>query len=402
MKGGVLVQKFGGSSLADDKGREVAVSQIRRARNSGRAVVVVVSAMGRKGDPYATDTLLDLACTREARPSLRELDLLMSCGETIAATVLACRLQAVGISAVALTGAQAGFITDDSFSGASIEKVKPSRLRRCLREGKVAVVAGFQGITENGDITTLGRGGSDITAAAVGAALGAESVQIFTDVRGVKTVDPTLLSNAKILREISYTTMEHLARHGARVLHWKAVAIAKRVGIALEVLPHGGEGGTMIAAESELRSKAQKPLPSQGVRGVAHKENLVCLRVPENRIPNFAALRQEGVTLGHPRVGREKIAFTVPREQEELACRLLVEHDCPVQERIPCGKVVLVTEGRWPLHPALKALNEEAIIPREAVVCPDTIVFLLAPEDVPSAVKVLAEKFDLLQQGGEK
>src|SRR5690606_39187414 len=181
----IIVQKFGGSSLAAPEGREAAARRVLQAVREGSRPIVVVSALGRRGDPYATDTLLGLVRAEQAGLPARELDLLLACGEQIAAVIGAAGLRPHGGDAPALTAGQAGIVTDAHFGDARILRVDPEPLRRRLERGQVPVVAGFQGVTEHGDITTLGRGGSDTTAAALAAALGAGAVEIYTDVEGV-------------------------------------------------------------------------------------------------------------------------------------------------------------------------------------------------------------------------
>lgn len=187
----IIVQKFGGTSVKDDKGRKLALEHIKEAISEGYKVVVVVSAMGRKGDPYATDSLLGLLYGDQSAISPREQDLLLSCGETISSVVFTSMLLDNGVKAAALTGAQAGFLTNDQHTNAKIIEMRPERLFGVLANHDAVVVAGFQGATEKGDTTTIGRGGSDTSAAALGAAVDAEYIDIFTDVEGVMTADPS-------------------------------------------------------------------------------------------------------------------------------------------------------------------------------------------------------------------
>jgi aspartate kinase len=190
---------------------------------AGHPVAVVVSAMGRKGSPYATDTLIELLEQSGQPISDRELDLMMSCGEIISATQFAHLLTTQGIPASAFTGAQSGFVTDSVAGHANIIAVRPDKILRCLERGRVAVVAGFQGVDESGEIRTLGRGGSDISAVALGAALSAESVQIYSDVDGVAAADPSRLPAVPFLDEISAEAMVRLANEGSRVIHPRAI-----------------------------------------------------------------------------------------------------------------------------------------------------------------------------------
>ena len=219
----IIVQKFGGTSVATPEIRDLVVKKVEKARLQGYNPVVVVSAMGRKGESYATDTLIDIARTANRNIASRELDQIMCCGEMISAVIMTSTLQAAGIDAIMMTGGQAGIITDNTFNNARILKVDPSRMTAFIKMGKVPVVCGFQGMTVDGEFTTLGRGGSDTTAAALGSALNAEMVEIYTDVDGIMTADPRIVRNAKILESISYGEVCQLAHQGAKVIHPRAV-----------------------------------------------------------------------------------------------------------------------------------------------------------------------------------
>jgi len=207
----LIVQKYGGSSVANGELIKNVARRVAQAKDEGNQVVVVVSAMGN-----TTDNLIELAHQVAEQPDDRELDVLLSTGETISSTLLAMALESLGYKAVSLTGAQAGIQTDSSHSQARILRVDPKRIVNELEKGNIVIVAGFQGITPNMDITTLGRGGSDTTAVALAASLGAEICQIYTDVEGVYTADPRLVPVASKLKEISYEEMLELASYGAR------------------------------------------------------------------------------------------------------------------------------------------------------------------------------------------
>lgn len=238
----LVVQKFGGSSVADiDCLRRVA-SRILETFHQGNSVVVVVSAMG-----DSTDELIALACKISESPSDRELDMLMATGEQVSAALLAMMLHAMGVDAVALTGPQAGIYTDSVHRKAKIMEIDASRIKQALRKNQIVVVAGFQGITPAGDIATLGRGGSDTTAVALAAALRAARCQIFTDVAGVYTTDPRIIKDAPKLAEISYDEMLELASLGAKVITPRAVEFAKKNNVEIEVLSSfEHEQGTVI------------------------------------------------------------------------------------------------------------------------------------------------------------
>ncbi|MGL5868099.1 aspartate kinase, partial [Clostridium chrysemydis] len=229
----IVVQKFGGTSVSTKERRERVVNKVISAIKEGYSPIVVVSAMGRKGEPYATDTLLSLVDCNFKDSNKQAQDLLMCCGEFISSVVMSNELFNNGVNAVPLTGGQAGIITDDVFSDAKHKEVDSKELLRLVENGKVPVVTGFQGITEKGYFTTLGRGGSDTSAAILGAAVNAERIEIYTDVDGIMTADPRIVKEASLIDVISYTEVFQLADQGAKVVHPRAVDIAMKHNIPL-------------------------------------------------------------------------------------------------------------------------------------------------------------------------
>lgn len=227
----LVVQKFGGTSVATVEAREALAGQVARERGAGNRVVVVVSAMGRAGAPYATDTLLGLVPS--ATPMVR--DLVASCGEVISACVVAELLRTKGVEAVPLTAYTAGVKAEGPSGDAEPVAADSSRIRGLLEEGVVPVVAGFQGVDAAGDLVTLGRGGSDTSAVAIGAFIGADRVDIFTDVPGVAQADPRLIPEARFLPYFDYRSMYRLAANGARVLHDRSALIGERYGVLIRV-----------------------------------------------------------------------------------------------------------------------------------------------------------------------
>src|SRR5207249_1470449 len=216
----LVVQKYGGTSVGDAERIRNVARRVARRRLAGDALVVVVAAMG-----GATDELIDLARQVTDVPSERELDVLLSTGEIVSSTLLAMALRSVGVEAISFTGAQAGIQTDSVYGKARILKIDPHRIEEALERGQVAIVAGFQGITPETDVATLGRGGSDTTAVALAAALSAAQCEIYTDVEGVFTCDPRVEPRARKLRDIGYEEMLELASQGARVMHARAVEL---------------------------------------------------------------------------------------------------------------------------------------------------------------------------------
>ncbi|WP_315114845.1 aspartate kinase [uncultured Clostridium sp.] len=229
----IIVQKFGGTSVSTHERRLMVINKIIKAKEEGFLPVVVVSAMGRKGEPYATDTLLSLTSNRLKDRNKLSIDLLMACGEIISTVVMADELLDKGVDAIPMTGGQAGIITDDSYNSASMINLDPSKILQALEEGKVPIIAGFQGVNEKGFITTLGRGGSDVTASLLGVALKAEGVEIYTDVDGIMTADPRIVSDASLIKEISYNEVFQFSDQGAKVIHPRAIEIAMKGNIPL-------------------------------------------------------------------------------------------------------------------------------------------------------------------------
>jgi aspartate kinase len=255
----LIVQKYGGSSVADAEKIKNIARRIAKAKEEGNQIVVVVSAMG-----HTTDNLIKLAFEMNERPGDRELDVLLSTGEIVSSTLLAMALETLGYKAVSLTGAQAGIHTDSSYSQARILSIDTKRVMNELKKGNIAIVAGFQGVTGRRDTTTLGRGGSDTTAVALAASLGAAICQIYTDVEGVYTADPHLIPEARRLKDIGYEEMLELASYGARVMHNRAVELGELYSVPILVASSFTDNpGTLVCKEAsmEVRNK---------VRGIAH------------------------------------------------------------------------------------------------------------------------------------
>ncbi len=247
-----VVVKFGGTSVATEESRARAVAHVAKLQSRPARVVAVVSAMGRKGSPYATDTLLSLL-SGESSPAVR--DLLMSCGETISACVFADALEQNGINAAALTGIQAGILTDSSFGKAEIFDMNTLHIWSALHEGKVPVVTGFQGANVSGEVTTLGRGGSDTSAVAIGGFLRAKEVIIYTDVPGVAVIDPRIIPQAPFFDQISPKPMRLLAFWGAGVVHPRAVNAADKFGMDVWVRStFDDKPGTLITEHANMPS----------------------------------------------------------------------------------------------------------------------------------------------------
>ena len=268
---GVIVQKYGGSSVADAEKIQRVAERVAATRAQGHRVVVVVSAMG-----HTTDELLALARKVSADPHRRELDMLLTAGERISMALLSMALHARGVPAVSFTGSQSGIITDGAHTNARILEVRPVRIFEELEKGRVVIVAGYQGVSREKEVTTLGRGGSDTTAVALAAALDAEVCEICSDVDGVYTADPRVVPSHRKLAELSHEEMQELAQSGARVLNAQAVEFARDRGITIHARSTFGSGaGTKIqrSARRELR-----------VAGVAQDADLLVVRGALERV----------------------------------------------------------------------------------------------------------------------
>ncbi|ALC81103.1 MULTISPECIES: aspartate kinase [Bacillus] len=400
----IIVQKFGGTSVKDEYGRKRALAHITEAIKNGYKSVVVVSAMGRNGDPYATDSLLGLLYGGVSAVSEREQDLLLSCGETISSVVFASMLRENGIKSTALTGAQAGFVTDDNYTNAKIIEMKTERLISYLAENDVVVVAGFQGATEKGNVTTIGRGGSDTSAAALGAALDAEFIDIFTDVAGVMTADPRIVENAKPLSLVTYTEICNLAYQGAKVIHPRAVEIAMQAKVPIRIRStFSNDPGTLVT--SHHTDKAGSDVYERLITGIAHVSNVTQIKVPAKegqftvQTEVFKAMANAEISVDFFNITPSEIVYTVPGQVAELAERILKELGYrPVITR-NCAKVSAVGAGIMGVpgvtSKIVSALSEKEISILQSADSHTTIWVLVHEENLASAVNALHEAFEL-------
>jgi aspartate kinase len=317
----LVVQKYGGSSVADADGIKRVAQRIVATRKAGHDVVVVVSAMG-----DSTDELMDLANQVSPLPPGRELDMLLTAGERISMALLAMAIANLGLRARSFTGSQAGVITDSVHGRARIIDVTPGRIAGALDDGAIPIVAGFQGVSQDSkDITTLGRGGSDTTAVALAAALGADSCEVYTDVDGVFTADPRIVRGARRIPRISYEEMLEMAASGAKILHLRCVEYARRYGIPIHVRSSfGNRDGTWIVRASREESEGDE-MEQAIISGVAHDRSeakITVVDVPDKvgeaaRI--FRAIADAGINIdmivqnvSAASTGRTDISFTLP------------------------------------------------------------------------------------------
>ena len=394
----VAVLKFGGTSLATADQRAIAFARIRDARDSGFGTVAVVSAMGRPPEPYATDSLLSLVAGRSAT---RNADLLLAAGELISAAVFADELCADGIDAVALTGAQAGILTDGRHGDATIVRVDPAPIGDELDAGRVPVVAGFQGATADGVMTTLGRGGTDLSAIAIGHALGAERVDIYTDVSGAMTADPRRIPGARTIERASLAEMTELAEHGAKVMHHKAAGFANRTGTAYSIKGLQSDRGTMVDESYDHH---------RPVTGVTSSGRLTWVRVirgdiesptrrMETELEMFRRVAEAGISIDQVTINQAGVAFVVEGDRGAEIRRLLGDLNLAVRVREDCAKVSVVGTGMrdapgvvFAVVDALSRANVEIIHCTDSNV---TISILVPASDATRSEIAVHEQFGL-------
>ncbi|MBB6449255.1 aspartate kinase [Geomicrobium halophilum] len=403
----ITVQKFGGTSVQSESLRQKAVDHVKSAVQSGYKVVVVVSAMGRMNDPYATDTLLSLI-SREDKSQLpgRERDMLQACGEVISSVVFTNLLISEGLRASAFTGKQAGFCTTDDFGEARITQMKTEPLKDHLKEVDVVVVAGFQGESGNGETTTLGRGGSDTSATALGASLQAETVDIFTDVDGIMTADPRIVTDARAIETLTYTEVSNMAYQGAKVIHPRAVEIAMNAEIPIRIRSLSSKaGGTLISA-----SHAHVPgsdIQERLVTGIAHLRGITQVVVPKERNDLeaasliFESMSSKGVSVDFINIGTTSIVFTIPEQKTELVEQQLQEIGYSPMLVQGCAKVSAVGAGMTGVPGVVSritlALNQAGIDILQATDSHTTIWVLVREEEMNRAVNALHKAFQLAE-----
>ena len=327
----LVVQKYGGTSVGDLERIENVANRVVKARDAGDDIVIVVSAMSGE-----TNKLVEYAAHFTSSPAKKEMDMLLSSGERVTASLLSIALQSKGYDAVAMSGRQAGIVTDDTHTYARIKTIDPKVMHEEIKAGKIIVVAGFQGINENGSVTTLGRGGSDLSAVALAGALKADQCEIYSDVDGIYTTDPRIEPNAKKLDAISYDEMLELSSLGAKVLQSRSVELAKKLGVKLYAKSSFSDNeGTLISEEGDTMEEVL-------VSGVVLDKNQarVTLRGVSDR-PGIAAeiftmLAEENINVdmiiqNMGEDGSTNLGFTVPESEHENARKLMTAFNHDVQ-----------------------------------------------------------------------
>jgi aspartate kinase len=394
---GTLVLKFGGTSVADpEKIRRVAARLVAAKRAGGR-VVGVVSAMGKH-----TDELVALARDVSPRPEPRELDMLISVGERVSCALVAMAISDLGQQVISLTGSQAGIVTDTVHGKAKIVEVRAGRIHEALDKDKIVLVAGFQGVSTEFNITTLGRGGSDTTAVALAAALGADACEIYTDVDGVFTADPRIVPDARKLHAVSYEEMLEMAASGARVLALRSVEFARNHGVKLHVRStFTEETGTWITEEDE------RMLEKAMISGVTHTLEEAVYRVEGvDRADLFSALADAPVSVDTIIQTDGPILFSAPVEDREQTAAVLDRLGAKWNEQDGLGKVSVIGAG-MKSHPGIAArtfatLRDLGLEPQLVATSPIKIAFYIPQDDVERAVKGLHDAFELSSADAER
>ncbi|MBM7619041.1 aspartate kinase [Bacillus tianshenii] len=403
----IIVQKFGGTSVRDETSRECAFQHIKKAVDEGYKVVVVVSAMGRKGEPYATDTLLGLVGSGSHSVSRREIDSLLSCGEIISAVVFSNMLNHKGISATSFNGPQAGFRTNNDHTNARIIDMKCDRLLEALDDHDVVVVAGFQGETKNGDICTIGRGGSDTSAAALGSALHAEWIDIFTDVEGVMTADPRIVKDARPLAVVTYNEICNMAYQGAKVIHPRAVEIAMQAKIPIRIRSTYSEStGTLVTTLDKVSKGSD--VKDRLITGIAHVPNVTQIKVYAKegnygiQTEVFRAMANEQISVDFFNISPTSVVYTVTDDMSEKAITVLKKLGYDPKVTRHCAKVATVGAGMSGVPGVtakiVTALSELGIQILQSADSHTTIWVLVRQKDMIQAVNALHKAFNLAKK----
>lgn len=396
----IIIQKFGGTSVSTKERREQVVSKVKDAVDKGYSPVVVVSAMGRYGEPYATDTLLSLVDDDFKKNNLQAVDMLICCGEIISSVVITNALINEGLYATPLTGGQAGIITNNNFSNADVLYTDSKKIIDILKSGKIPVVTGFQGITDDGYFSTLGRGGSDVSACILGDFLGAESIEIYTDVDGMMTADPRMVDNASLIDIISYNEVFQLADQGAKVIHPRAVEYAKKSNIPMFIK------NTMSDSKGTLINSNGIEDHEKVISGITHLNDRIQVTVTlkdnkENL--NYRSLldilAKNNISLDLINIFPSEQIFTIDIKNKERLEKVLKDFSINYKIISDCSKIAIVGHKMSGV-PGIMAkiimtLNKESIDILQTADSNMTIWCLIKTEHVKDALNLLHKAFGL-------
>ena len=335
----LVVQKFGGTSVATESSRQVIAKKIKNAIAEGETPIVVVSAMGRKGASYATDTLLSLLSCGFKQKNTRAVDFLISCGENISAVVLCNSLYDSGIDAMPLSGGNAGLITDDNFNSANFIRLDKERIIKTIEDGFIPVITGFQGVTEDGIITTIGRGGSDTSACLIGEAVKASRIEIYTDVDGIMTADPKIVQDAKIISDLNYLEVFQMTDQGAKVVHPDAIEIAMRCNIPVIIKNTlSDEVGTLIH-DGFTRGKRL-------FTGITSMDNRIQIQIKNDiELDIFTIMAEENISIDLINVFPEESIFTISKDDFISLCDIMKHNDIEFKFKDDLIKISIIGKG---------------------------------------------------------
>lgn len=396
----IIVQKFGGTSVSTAERRKQVVSKIKKAINDGYNPVVVVSAMGRKGDSYSTDTLLSLIDNKFKANNKSSQDLLMCCGEIISSVIMCNDLYNEGINAVPLTGGQAGIITNDNYTDAQYIDIDTKKILSIIAEGKVPVVTGFQGTTKEGFFTTLGRGGSDTTACILGVGLKAKEIDIYTDVDGIMTADPRIVKDASLIKEITYNEVFQLADQGAKVIHPKAVNLAKKGNIPLLIK------NTMNDCKGTIIRDTISEEEKRFISGITHLSNRIQIRVRLSENKNLPGYRNLLDILAKNKISLDLInifpahqIFTIDGSEKDKLIQVLNSHNINFTAVEDCSTIAIVGVGMVGV-PGVMARIINTLVNNDIEVLQTTdshmtIWCLIKTENLTKAINLLHKEFKL-------
>ena len=394
----IVIQKFGGTTVSSVSKRLLVAKRIKDTIDLGLSPIAVISAIGRLGEPYSTDSLLSLV--RPNRIKARDLDLLMSVGEIISCVLMVDTLASIGVNAKPYTGGQAGIITDESYGKANILHVKPEPILECLKKGIVPVVAGFQGITEHGQITTLGRGGSDTSAAILAKAVDADRIEIYTDVDGIMTADPNIVKEARKLNELSYSELFEMADQGAKVIHPKAVSIAmsKQIHLIIKNIA-GNDPGTLIS--NRKIEKQKKDLVTSIVHISGRCQVKALYDKSDEKIGILKELADKGISLDIINVFPSHMVFTIEKQAKVQVEQILASMATSFSVLDGLCKVSIIGEGMkgvpGVIYKAIKLLSEQGIEVLQTSDSHTTISCLIKEKDAERAVSILHQGYCLLE-----
>lgn len=396
----IVIQKFGGTSVSTEDRRRKVVSKVREALKNGFSPVVVVSAMGRTGDPYSTDTLLSLVDINFKKNNLQATDMLMCCGELISSVIMSNSLINEGIEAIPLTGGQAGIITNENFSEAEPIYTNVKYILKLIELGKVPVVTGFQGVTEEGYFTTLGRGGSDTSACILGEALKAEKIEIYTDVDGIMTADPRIVKDATLISSISYNEIFQLADQGAKVIHPRAVDCARKANIPILIK------NTMNNCKGTLINSNGNQNTNKIISGITHLNNRTQVTVrfkdnKDNRSYRYLLdiLAKNKISLDLINIFPTEQIFTIDSNRKEKLQEVLNKVNIVYKFTDSCSTIAIVGMGMRGvpgiMAKIINALAENSIEILQTADSNMTIWCLIKSDFVEMALNLLHKAFNL-------